>query len=300
MSKKDARLVLRELFEHDAQEILAARNKGLLIHRTDDISQSGQPVEHAVRRVLEARLPTGYHIGHGHVVDNTLKSCGQFDVIISDTLASGLLLKTESGSEYVPIEATYAVGELKSTYDKQSKPFEVFSSRLRELRSLNRPKVSKNFFLIGGKGRGVEFPGTSSDKRPYKNPLFSFMLIADSTKFDVQHVRELYANSEKGLLPNVVCLLDQGVIMYGQFDVQSESTCSFHYLPEFSHLYDEKHNRSRWVFHRDKSDTSRGVHLGWLYVMLAKHLQYCTLQSPDPIEYGKNILADGTSEQERL
>ena len=294
------RLRLRDLFEADADEIFAARKRGKVVSGTD-ISQSGADVEHAVRQVLSNRLPSAYSVGHGHVVDQTLATCGQFDVIVSDKFANPLLFSTKGQSDYVPIEAVYAVGEIKSRYDKQRKPFELFSKHMRQLRDLVRQPAERNFFLTGGKGRGMLMAGETSELRPCKNPLFSFMFFVEADNFKYSDIRELYSSTPLEYLPNIVCFLDQGLIVYNQFDAIGKDTLHFHGSPEFAHIYDAKYSRkSKWVFHKINGDKRHGAHLGWLCYMLASHLFYSTLQPADPMQYAYTILADPTFEQKMI
>lgn len=290
---KAVKLRLRDLFEADADDILTARKRGKVVLATDDIARSGEDLEHVVRQVLQARLPAAYSVGHGHVVDRTLSTCGQFDAIVSDKFANPLLFSTRGKSEYLPIEAVYAVGEIKSRYDKQKKPFELFSKHLKQLHGLLRPPADKNFFLVGGKGRGMWMAGETSELRPCKNPIFSFMLFAESNNFKMTDVEALYKATPLQELPNIVCFLDKGVIMYGQFEHGAQETNHFHGSPENAHIYDARDCKSsRWVFHANESERRSGAHLGWLYYLLASHLYYSTLHPADPMDYAYSILAD--------
>ncbi|HEY9681881.1 MAG TPA: DUF6602 domain-containing protein [Oculatellaceae cyanobacterium] len=296
------RLQLRELFEADADDIFAARKRGKVVRGTNNIAQSGEDVEYAVRQVLTSRLPSAYNVGHGHVVDRTLKTCGQFDVIVSDKFANPLLFSTKGNSDYLPIESVYAVGEIKSLYDKQKKPFEKFSKHLEELHELNRPDVDQNFYLVGGKGRGIILPGETSDRRPRKNPLFSFMFFVESGQFKLSDIKALYESTPIRYLPNVVCFLDLGIIAYGQYTSKNYAkTNHFHATPEFCETYDNRGQQfSRRTFHKITGDKKNGAHLGWLYHMLAHHLYYSTLQPVEPMLYANSILADPNIEQSVL
>lgn len=298
--QKIAALHLRELFELDAIDLVSARRKGQVIHDTHDISQAGISLESVLRAILQRRLPSGYHVGHGHVVDKTLTSCGQFDAIISDAHANPFLLQTEGGSEYVPVEAVYAVGEIKTKYDRSKKPFDKFSEHLREIQSLERADAEQGFFLVGGKGRGLWMPGFTSDRRPRKNPIFSFMFFAESDDFKPGHVQDLYRSANKKHLPSVVCFLDSGLLLYGQFADNEIIANGFHYMPEDGDLYENETTVSRWVYHCNTSEHKLGTHLGWLYFLLASHLHHSTLKPLDPMEYAHNILGGTDYNQFRV
>lgn len=304
---KPAEIRLKELFEIDAIELVSARRKGRIIHATKDVSQSGISIETTLRRILQARLPGGYHVGHGHVVDKTLSSSGQFDVIISDSFANPFLLKTDGDSEYVPIEAVYAVGEVKSCYARKENQFEKFTKHLHELHSLSRAPAEGNFYLMNGKGRGALITGDSSDKRPRKNPLFSFMFFCETGDFKPEHVRDLYKSHDKKYLPSVVCFLDSGSLVYGQFsNFDKETTSRFHYTPEVGDIYDlveegsSERLTSRWLYHCYEGEFKMGTNLALLYFLLASHVHYSTLKPLEPMDYAAGVLGKTRFRQRRI
>ncbi|MDQ5937392.1 MAG: hypothetical protein QG574_4751 [Cyanobacteriota bacterium erpe_2018_sw_21hr_WHONDRS-SW48-000092_B_bin.40] len=301
-SPSESILKLLELFELDAAEIMAARKRGKIIHRTKEISQSGSPVENTVRRILSSRLPTAYHVGHGHVLDQDLKTCGQFDVVISDKFANPLMLETDEHCEYTPVEAVYAVGEIKSKYDQNAKSFQRFSQHIRELKTLKRSYAEPNYFSTGGKGRGLLLDVRTSEKRPLKNPIFTFMFFAESDDFALKQIESHYKSEDIKNLPNVVCFLDRGVVMYAQFENKNaRSSRQIHYDPEFATIYDAKIGAtSRWILQEVEGEFKNGVHLGWLYYLLATHLHYCTLKPLDPMDYANNILGKNRQLQTTL
>lgn len=302
---KPAAIRLKELFEIDAIDLMSARLKGKIIRETKDINQSGISIETTLRRILKTRLPGGYHVGHGHVVDKTLSSCGQFDVIISDSFANPFLLKTEGDSEYVPVEAVYAVGEVKTSYLRKEKQFEKFTKHLQELHSLKRAPAEGNFYLMNGKGRGALFEGVTSDKRPRKNPLFSFMFFCETGDFKPEHVSELYKKHDRKHLPSVVCFLDSGLLVYGQFSNLNEATTSrFHYTPELGDIYDiDEDGRqliSHWLYHSHEGEFKMGTNLALLYFLLASHVHYSTLKPLEPMDYAVGVLGDTKFQQSKI
>lgn len=93
MSKRLSKLELERVLQRDAAEIVAARKKAQIIHRTQDIDIAGNEVERAVRNVIRRKLPTAYYVGHGHVVDSELVTSPQLDVIIADNTGAPILFQ---------------------------------------------------------------------------------------------------------------------------------------------------------------------------------------------------------------
>src|SRR5437016_14284875 len=105
------RLEMLRVLASDAKRLTDARERCFTIHHTADIDSAGDEVEITSRRIIEARIPTTYHVGHGHIVDGTLTTSPQIDIVISDCGAP-VLFTTENGSEYFPFESVHAIGEV--------------------------------------------------------------------------------------------------------------------------------------------------------------------------------------------
>jgi len=69
----------------EAGDILGARQKALVIHRTRDIDTAGDEVEIVARSVIAGKMPGKCMVTHGHVLDSRLTTSGQLDVIVADT-----------------------------------------------------------------------------------------------------------------------------------------------------------------------------------------------------------------------
>ena len=163
------RLELLKTMQVEAAGLIAARTKAVLIHHVKNISSAGGVVEKSVRKVLRKRLPAKYHVGQGHIVNPTLKTSPQFDVIIADNSSFPLLFKDDNGTEWFSYESVYALGEVKSSYDKSKKYIEVFSDNIRKTKTeLNWPK--KNLVV------------TDHDNVPHT-------LTASDNKFDTGDVK---------------------------------------------------------------------------------------------------------------
>jgi hypothetical protein len=279
--------------------MLSARRRCRMLHRTTDIKAAGAEVEIVTRSVLNRRMPTGVYVGHGHIIDRNLNSSPQFDVVLADTFGAPVLFRAQDGTEYFPFESVYAIGEIKSRYTNSD--LSEFVKKLRLLDgSLSREQTSTNF-ISTGRGRGFSIVGhSSSDKRPYKNPLFSFMLFLNSDGLNPQKIFDQFHTSGVDLrhLPSLMCFLDRGILCMLQFETTKGDEPriqmrAVHDLPLFAHLYQEPGTFSDWAWLvSDQPDFVSGNALAWLYIQLLGHVRNSTLMPPDIAEYGKKLLLD--------
>ena len=126
---------LEQVLRGDAADILAAREKARMMHHGKDIRAAGDEVEMAFRKVLARRIASSYYIGHGHIVDQALHTSPQLDTIITDNAGSPVLFQAEDGSEYFPYEGVYAIGEVKSSYERSKQYIHKFADLLTDIHS---------------------------------------------------------------------------------------------------------------------------------------------------------------------
>lgn len=115
------------IFRSDADEIIKSREDAIRIHGTN-IKAAGNEIEICIREYFKRMLPPKYYITQGHLIDKSSNISPQLDIIISDNSSLPSLMTTKDGTEYIPIDSTYIVGEIKSTFYKAEKPIEKFSS----------------------------------------------------------------------------------------------------------------------------------------------------------------------------
>lgn len=293
MKNKKVRFELEKVFLLDAADIVAARNRSLIIHHSSDIDAAGDEVETAVRQALAKRLPNGIHVGHGHIIDSACNCSGQLDVVIADSVAYPIFFQSENGTEYFPYESVYALGEVRSSYQS---PNDVsnFVKKTRKMKETLKREETPTDFISTGRGRGFQIGDfVSSDRRPFKNPLFSFMLFVNSKKFSTEHIKQIYQDSAPGSLPNILCFLDRGIIAYAKL-TYSGDFAGIHYEPQFASFYEEKETHSQWIWLENENEQyTLANNLGWLYFTLSNHIQFCTLTPPDLMVYAQNVLTAG-------
>jgi hypothetical protein len=289
--EKLSKLDFLNVLQADAERLIAARNKARFIHKSGDIDASGDEVEQPVRQLFSDKLPGLCHVGHGHIVDASHTVSPQLDVIIADRAATPILFRGENGTEYVPYECIYAIGETKTSYSKTKKPIHRFSDTIRRIRSeLKRAKTPTNY-LGNGIALGEGF--ALSDNRPYKNPLFSFMLFVGGDHFGIADVRDLYKTELPENLPNVVCILDQGLLLYARMQKQDGGHYVFksiNLIPEFATKTDEQENRWAFVPYGDNSNRP-AMTFGVLWFLLMEHLRSCLLSEPRLMQYISDLIS---------
>lgn len=273
---------LLDYLSSKAAGIVQASERASSLHITSDIRASGNEVEIAVRESLSCLLSKKFKIAHGHIIDHNGNVSSQIDIIIADANTTPLVFRALDGTEYIPYECVYAVGEIKTTYDKSKAPIDSFVRVNIELaKELNRENTDPNYI-----GNGVQL-GTAlqaSDTRPFRNPLFRFMIIVKGSSFDTDDISNLYAVNENQFLPNAVCILDKGVLCMAHLHRDTEgiihigSTVTW---PEFQH-----DAFTRWVLIKFGHEGDRGgVSLGALCLLLQSHLNSCILSPLDPNQY---------------
>lgn len=281
-NKKDKefrKLSIDTFFNFEADGIDIALSQVKLIHNSGDIYASGSHLEIAIRNFFKKKLPEKYYISNGHIIDTSLSTSPQLDLIIADNFKTPILYKTFDDTEYLTFESIYAYAEIKSSWNKKYiEDFVTTKERLDKF--LNREKISPQFLDAGGKGIMLNIRTTTND---YKNPLFTFMFVGDSSAFSFEHIKEYYKNTNWKYLPNIICLYDKGLIININKTELENKIFKVNLYPEFlsTNKYDNE-----WVLLKfDKKRSS----LGTLYYIVLEHLNTCVLGGPNMLNYLQNI-----------
>lgn len=283
MSNKNDRdfkkLSIDAFFNNEADGINIAHSEVKLIHNSGDIPASGNQFEIAIRNFFKIKLPEKYYICKGHIIDSTLSTSPQLDLIIADNFRMPILYKTFDGTEYLTYESVYAYAEIKSSWKKKHIDDFVITKK-RTYKFLKREDIPPNYIDSGGKGIYLNVPTTAYS---YKNPLFTFMLIGDSSTFSNEHIKEHYQNSDWKYLPNIICLYDKGLIININKTQLENNVFKVNLYPEF---LNEQKEENEWVLlNLDKKRST----LGTLYFMVLEHLNTCVLSSPNMLDYMQNL-----------
>jgi len=273
---------LLKVFLVDAAEIIGAREKAIIIHGSGDIPAAGREVEGAVRGRLGERLPASYHLGHGHIVDQTLRTSPQLDIVIADRLGTPTLMKASDGTEYFPYESVLAVGEIKSTYYHSKDPIGEFCSALTKVQELEREKTPDSYI-----GHGIELgAGLSlSSSLGYKNPLFSFQIFVNAGDFDPDKVKDIFSSREISELPSAVCFLDKGLIFYATYSQKPGESTELGQIQVPAILGETQSGDRGWVFLSFDGQDGPGHNWGLLYLIILQALTPIVLKSPNLMNY---------------
>lgn len=274
-----------EIYSHEASKLLEAKKSVGIIHKTGDIDASGDELEVPFRRMLSKRLPSKYYVGHGHIVDSTLKVSPQFDVIIADSNATQILYDGENGTQYFPYESVYAVGEIKSSYYKNRKYVRTYTSAVKSvLEHFYREPVSSNYI-----GNSIELDAGFSvnGTREIQNQLFSFMLFGCKNDCEPTELNEQLEASNSTPNPNIICFLDGSIITRSNL-IENAGSYSLGAL-ELDPLRQDKNELSLVEVNFSNKDKS-GQALAVLMLGLIKHLNSTMLKNPPFDKYTASIL----------
>lgn len=191
-------------------------------------------------------------------------------------------------------ESVYSIGEIKSGYNKYENQISDFVEKSKFLyENLERQNTTPDYFIDNIKIEAPSFISfESSDKRPYKNPLFKFMIFVDSDQFEleseVNKIGPIFNENQLKYLPNIICFLDKGVFVYSK--MENNSATAMELFPEFRNINDA----CKWTFREfGIEDFIAGSNLAWLIFSVVTHLNMCHLLKPNMIEYLQNMFKGG-------
>lgn len=205
-------------------------------------------------------------------------------------------MTTKDGTEYVPIDSVYVVGEIKSTYYKNSKYIESFTDVLSKIKNEmfheNVPNTAYNGITNGnslmrdmvlGKGNKI------------LNKLYSFMLFVDRGDFKFSEIANHFSTSDRKNLPNSTVILNQGVIIYAKL----VDKLNFSRYPD--EIEDDDYD---WCFSpfepiEAECGSMEGNHLGFLYYSLLEHIANSYLEPPALSKYMSQMMVGRKSTLEK-
>ena len=285
-STKKKSIDILEVFKADAIEIQRSRDDCRVIHETD-IRASGNQVEIKVREYFKRMLPSKYYVTNGHLIDEIGNSSGQLDIIISDGFGLPSLLTTNDGTSYIPIDSTYAIGEIKSTYYKSESYISKFITQITNIKNNLNYKEIENTFYHGFSDKTIMRDTYLGKANRILNSLFTFMFFVDSGDFNYADIEKLLSETEAEFLPNIIVLLNNGIIFPGHLN-KDDKTYFFRFYPEDSETTDMLFTS----IPTKGNGSSEGNHLAFLYLGLINHLSNSYLEPPIFNKYISNILHD--------
>lgn len=268
------KLDIDAIFKSDADDLINAREKAIELHKTN-IRTGGDEVELSAQNYLRRMLPSNYHISQGHIIDKSGNTSSQLDIIISDNLNLPSLITTKNNTTYIPFDSIYSVGEIKSTYYKSQNYIEKFCSTIKDIReNLYHPEIINTAYKGEIKGDTLLRDTFLGKNNKILNQTFFFMLFVSGGDFKFEDIINLYKNEDVKYLPNLVVILDKGIIFRASLD----KIMSFNRYPEHPN-----NNEEEWYFSPiDSTNTGsmEGNHLSFLYYCLVEHLANSYLEPP--------------------
>jgi hypothetical protein len=204
-------------------------------------------------------------------------------------------MTTQDGTEYVPIESVYAIGEIKSTYYRSKNYIEGFSDTICHILTQMEKELIPNTACGGINEETTLRDILLARANPVLNQLFAFMLFIDSNDFRINDVTSIFNNREKKYLPNATVFLDKGVIHCAHV---ADDRINANRYPEWS-----KHEHEGWCFcpyYGGESGSLEGNHLGFLYYWIIEHLNSSFIEPPPLWKYTSSMMVSRKSMIQRL
>jgi hypothetical protein len=200
-----------DYFRKDYEAIqMAARLSQSIRSDAKDIKAGGDEIEIAVRNFYKEKLFPKYHVTDGHILDLNCKVSPQLDIMICESSKNPIFCTLANKSEFVYYETVYAISEIKrSYYDKGL--FLNFAKNIERIKTiLQREKILSNEIECSNVRLKIANKVTDN---PIRNPLFSFMFIADSKGLDLNVLSSDIKNINIAFMPNMTVFLDLGILL---------------------------------------------------------------------------------------
>lgn len=164
-------------------------------------AEKGSEVEVILRTFLNQHMPQRYHAGSGFMIDNTNNISRQTDVIIYDALSSPMYRASER-AQIMPADTVACVIEVKT--------------------SLSKSELQNAFDKIASCKSLKKSPFSDLDQRSTGSQLATVETLGIIFGFDsdisletlASHLKELNKSYPSNLWPDMVVVLDKGVIEY--------------------------------------------------------------------------------------
>jgi hypothetical protein len=278
MMKPFSKIPLIKYFQHDLEKIkMAFRLSDSIRSDLRNIRAAGNEVELAVKQFFKDKLYPKYHVCGGHIIDSSLKTSPQYDIIICENAKNPVLFELSDDSELVYFETVYCFAEVKRSFYAKDL-VDVFSENIRRTRlELKRENIAPTFMETSNTGFYIEEPLTSL---PLRNPLLAFIFFIETSTTTFEDIGKSLKNIENENLPNFIVLLDTGIIVNINRKLYENNKVKINLYPE----YEKEDNL--WVLIDLGGENNV---LTFQYMLVLEHLNNSIVSSPDIRNYTKNI-----------
>jgi hypothetical protein len=176
--------------------------------------EGGKEVENIVKEFLNRHMPQRFRATAGFVIDEHSEMSGHEDVLIYDALSSPVFRYREE-NQIISADAVAAVVEVKSVLNK--KELENSFAKIAEVKKLHKRRISE-----------MDQKATESQLTTTGTLGVIFGFDSDLKLVTVaQHCAELNEQYDTYLRPDVIVVLDSGVINYTAHIVGSQKVIDF-------------------------------------------------------------------------
>lgn len=240
------------LFEAEAAALMQAVDRGLILHKTHNIRDSGALLESTFRQIIGKRLPPQAQMAHGYLYDLDSTCTPQVDAMVLSAADNYPMMTAEGEAIYAPFTSCRAYVEIKSSIGdvaKQLGQAAKISTRIAEMAAT----------------LGALRPGTAMPER-----VGSVLLYANSHDAKAASFAEWFSKGSKE--PTLVVFLDKAVVIsrrpilnsWFQWDDDESQRA------ETLDLADPFNGSEAWLYKPNATTVpeARGRVLLWLYYWL--------------------------------
>jgi len=191
-------MILHETFLKVSDEIWAK------FRRTSQIPNKlnrGREREKIVQSFLDEFLPKQYSVGYGFTVATNNQESPEEDIVMYDEINNPLLSRFATLQKF-PIESVYAIIEVKSVLNK--KELKDSFKKIRAVKELPR---------VGGFTKMLQETVVFPPPSPPLGIVFAFKSTGLNTL--KRNLKEFQRDVDPSYWINVICVLDKGVVFFG-------------------------------------------------------------------------------------
>lgn len=112
---KPGKINIVGLFEAEAAALLQAADRGIILHKTHNIRDSGALLESTFRQIIGRRLPPQAQMAHGYLYDLNSTCTPQVDAMVLSAADNYPMMTAEGEAIYAPFTSCRAYVEIKSS-----------------------------------------------------------------------------------------------------------------------------------------------------------------------------------------
>jgi hypothetical protein len=170
--------------------------------------------ENVLKRVLSKYIPKRYVVDSGFVVDASVKSSEQMDIVIYEANYTPVFEIVE-GKSFFPCETVVAVGQVRTKIGSRKEMQECLNN-IKSVKELDRSNKGTNELITGP---GISFEPLARHFDPNKNfrdQIFGFIFCSSSIKRDsmISELQKFNKQNERKLWTNIVVNYNEFLIEY--------------------------------------------------------------------------------------